>query len=161
MSAAEDIIATLGLSPLPREGGFFAPTFLSTTCDVTGRPAGSAIYYLLAPGHFSALHRLKTEELWHFYAGGPVEMLQLKAEGRGELIRLGSDLLAGERPQVPVPAGIWQGARLAPAATGPGFALLGCTLTPGWDERDFELGDRQNLTGRYPAWTDMICALTR
>jgi predicted cupin superfamily sugar epimerase len=161
-AAARRIITRLGLQPLPVEGGFFAQTYVSAQHDTGGRPVGSAIYYLLERGSFSAIHRLRTDELWHFYAGDAVELLQLHPDGHGEQSVLGTDLSAVQRPQVTVRAGVWQGARLAPArGAGSGYALLGCTLAPAWAEREFEPGDRLVLTAGYPEWSDMICALTR
>src|SRR5207249_3960045 len=94
------------------------------------RSVSTAIYYLLTPGTFSALHRLKSDEIFHFYAGSPVKMLQLHEDGRGEEIILGSDVLAGQQPQVLVRRGVWQGSYLLPGGE---FALLGCTVAPGFE----------------------------
>ena len=166
---AEKIIARLGLAPLPNEGGFFRQSWVSRERLADGRAAGSAIYFLLTPEGFSALHRLKTDELWHFYAGDPVEHLQLDPrDGSARLTTLGSDVLAGQTSQLIVRGGIWQGARLvlspteglAPAA-GRGWALLGCTLAPAWDEREFLLGQRAELSTGFPAQAGLIAALTR
>lgn len=153
--AARQLIAALGLQPLPGEGGYFRVTWRGA--------AGSAIFFLLTPDDFSALHRLAQDELWHFYAGDPVEHLQLDpCDGSAAMTRMGSDVLGGEHPQVPVRAGVWQGARLSPAAAGGrGFALLGCTVAPPWDERGFQLGERAELARAFPAHVTMIHALTR
>lgn len=152
---AATIIAALQLAPLPREGGFFRVTWR------TG--AGSAILFLLTPDDFSALHRLAQDEVWHFHAGDPVEHVQLDPRtGALRRTRLGSDLGAGDAPQLVVPAGAWQGARLHPAAQrAAGWALLGCTLAPPWDERGFELAPRAALAAEFPAHADLIRALTR
>jgi uncharacterized protein len=156
------MITSLGLSPLPREGGYFRQTWRSA--------AGSAIYFLLTPDDFSALHRLgNTDEVWHFYAGDPVEHAMLGAgDAAARLTILGNNVLAGETPQLVVPAGVWQGARLVPggghglsAALRAGWALVGCTLTPAWDDDDFELGKRTALEREFPAAASLIEALTR
>lgn len=153
---AQTIIASLGLEPLPQEGGFFRQTWRSD--------AGSAILFLLTCDGFSALHRIAQTELWHFHAGDPVEHVQIASEtGRFRVTRLGADVLGGEVPQLVVPEGRWQGARIASSARGGGhgYALVGCTLTPAWDERGFELAHRDELLGQFPAAADWIRALTR
>lgn len=164
---AEQIRRLLGLVPLEAEGGDFAETYRATEVIprglpghlwADGRPFATAIYYLLTPGTFSALHRLRSDEMFHFYLGDPVEMLQLDPAGEGRVMALGTDLAAGQRPQVLVPRGVWQGSRLLP---GGGVALLGATMSPGFDRRDFELGSRDPLVSRYPAHTERILALTR
>jgi predicted cupin superfamily sugar epimerase len=119
---------------------------------------GSAIYYLLHGSHVSALHRLLTDEIYHFYLGDPVELVLLYPDGTDEVRRLGNNLAAGERPQITVPRGVWQGSRLGR----PGhFALLGTTMAPGYDPADFELGDRRRLLSSHPQRSDEIYALTR
>ena len=162
MSKADDIIRLLDLQPLAMEGGFFRETYRSTrrlTPSCLGAPfkqekaAGTAIYYLLTPETSSALHRLPTDEIFHHYCGGAVEMLQLWPDGRTSIVLLGSDLPAGQRPQVVVPAGVWQGSRLLPGAE---FALMGTTMAPGFDYADFESGVRDYLIGCYPAEEAMI-----
>jgi hypothetical protein len=158
---AAQIMSLLGLKPLPLEGGFFHETYRSADVfSAYGRDkaAGTAIYYLLTPDTFSALHRLLTDEIFHFYLGDPVHMLQLLQDGQGRELVLGSDLLAGQRPQVVVPRGVWQGSCLAP---GGAFALLGTTMAPGFDFRDYEAGDRTALARQYPAYRDRIGRLTR
>lgn len=155
---AERLIAALHLEPLPQEGGYFRATWRGE--------GGSAILFLITPDAFSALHRIAQDELWHFYSGDPVEHVQIDARGTVRATRLGADALAGDVPQLLVPRGTWQGARLAPhgeGATRParGFALLGCSLVPAWDERGFELGERTELCRAFPAAADMIRALTR
>ena len=159
---AEKIIAQLGLAPLPREGGFFRPSWVSTARLANGRAAGSAIWFLLTADDFSALHRMPAEELWHFYAGDPVEHVTLDtAAGTARVTVLGPELLAGQQPQLTVPGGVWQGARLLPTGRQRGWALLGCTVTPAWDEREFELGSRAALLGEFPGAAGWIGALTR
>ncbi|HTY09169.1 MAG TPA: cupin domain-containing protein, partial [Candidatus Edwardsbacteria bacterium] len=119
----------LNLKPLELEGGYFSETYRSRTripADRRGqRPCSTAIYYLLTPDTFSALHRLRSDEVFHFYAGDPVEMLLLRPGGQSEVLVLGNDLARRRRPQVIVPRGVWQGARLA---RGGQWALLGTTV---------------------------------
>jgi predicted cupin superfamily sugar epimerase len=166
MFIADEIIHRLNLQPHPREGGFFRETYRSADQFSANalparygaaRSAGTAIYYLLKPGTFSALHRLKTDEIFHFYAGGPVRMLQLFSNGRGQEFVLGSDVLAGQQPQVVVPAGVWQGSLLEPGSE---FALLGCTVAPGFEYTDYEHGQRLALLEQYPAHASLIGRLT-
>src|SRR4051812_37554865 len=146
MTAAE-LIAALRLEPLPNEGGFFRQTYVSDTRLPSGRSAGTAIYFLITPDGFTALHRLRTEEVWHFHAGDTVEHLTPDpASGKGVKAQLGSNFAAGETPQLVVPGGTWQGARLA---AGGAWALLGCTMSPGWDEREFTLGDHADLAAWF------------
>jgi uncharacterized protein len=118
----------------------------------------TAIYYLLTPETFSALHRLRSDEVFHFYLGDPVEMLQLLPGGEGRLHVLGTDLAAGMRPQVVVPRDVWQGARLLPGGS---LALLGTTVAPGFDPADCESGKRDALVAAYPDFRERIVALTR
>lgn len=151
-AAARALIEALRLAPLPREGGFFRVTRRS--------PGASGILFLLTPGDFSALHRLAQDEVWHFHAGDPVEHLQLDPAGGAAVVsRLGADVLAGEFPEVSVPAGRWQGARVA--AGRHGYALVGCTVTPPWDEAGFVLATRGELAARWPEHRALIAALTR
>jgi predicted cupin superfamily sugar epimerase len=136
-AAAENIIAQLRLAPLPREGGYFRQTWLSETRLANGRAAGSAIWFLLTAEDFSALHRLQVVERWHFHAGDPVEHVQL-TPGRvaGRVTVLGAEAPTNQLPLV-VPVGVWQGARLRPEARTRGWALVGCTLAPAWEDKDF------------------------
>ena len=163
---AEELIGLLGLQPLPLEGGYYRETYRSADRLAAGalpprygrdKPAGTAIYYLLTPDTFSALHRLPTDEVFHFYLGGPVHMLQLFPDGQGRTVTLGPDVRAGQRPQLVVPRGVWQGSYLREGD----FALLGTTMAPGFDFSDYEAGDRAALTAQYPAFADLIRRLTR
>jgi predicted cupin superfamily sugar epimerase len=158
---ADEVKTVLGLEAHPREGGWFRRTYEAAARVEGGeRLAGTAIYYLLEPGTFSEMHRLKSDEIFHFYAGDAVEQLQLFADGRGELVRLGSELASGARPQVVVKAGVWQGARLVAEAT-IGWALLGCTVTPGFAYEDYESATAEELCAGWPEWAAAIRALTR
>jgi len=162
---AEDIIRLLNLAPHP-EGGFFSESYRSADLIAgealppryTGpRRAGTAIYYLLTPGRFSELHRVASDEMFHFYLGDPVEMLQLLPDGTSRRLLLGTDLAAGMAPQLLVPHGVWQGSRLVPGGK---FALLGCTVSPGFEYDDYESGPRAALLERYPESRELILALT-
>lgn len=154
---AEEVIRRLGLAPHPREGGYFVETYRSTERHGE-RSLSTAIYYLLTARTFSEMHRLTGDEVFHFYAGDPAEMLLLAPGGAGEKVTLGADLLAGERPQVVVPGGVWQGTRLLPGGR---FALLGTTMAPGFDPSDYETGDRDALEREFPAFSAAIRARTR
>jgi predicted cupin superfamily sugar epimerase len=148
----------LDLRPLPGEGGLFRETYRSRAFVEGNRSLATAIYYLLTPDHVSLMHRVRGDEVFHFYLGDPVEMLQLRADGNGDVFVLGTDLAAGMRPQLVVPGGVWQGAALRAGGT---FALLGTTMSPGFDVADFELGDRAALTSKFAAFTKEIVRLTR
>jgi predicted cupin superfamily sugar epimerase len=167
MLTADRLMAALDLRPLPLEGGFFRETYRAAdqlpaaalpARYARAKSAATAIYYLLTPDTFSALHRLATDEIFHFYLGSPVHMLQLLPDGGGRVVVLGPDVLAGQQPQVVVPRGVWQGSCLEPGGE---FALLGTTMAPGFDFSDYENGDRVALAGRYPAFADLIGRLTR
>jgi predicted cupin superfamily sugar epimerase len=156
MLTAEELIRLLRLEPLPREGGWYRETYRSALqWPAAARAAGTAIYYLLTPDTFSALHRLPTDEVFHFYLGDPVEMLQLgpsPTEG-GRILTLGPDILAGQQAQTVVPAGVWQGSQLR---EGGRFALMGTTMAPGFDFADYEAGERAVLTAMYPEFAGRI-----
>ncbi len=124
------------------------------------RLVGTSIYALITREDFSAMHRLKTDEIWHFYQGDPIELLLLHPDGRGEVVTLGSDPLAGQQPQYTVKAGTWMGARPA-KPTPEAYALFGCTMAPGFDYADYEPGYREPLQKQFPAQAALIGALTR
>jgi predicted cupin superfamily sugar epimerase len=164
---AREIIALLGLEPHPGEGGLYTETWRSgETLDAAALPGrysgpralGTAIYYLLTPDTASTMHRLRSDEIFHFYLGDPVEILVISPGEAGRTHRLGTNLLAGHRPQLLVPRGSWQGSRLIPGGR---IALLGTTVAPGYDPQDFERGDRQALIAMFPAHAPLIRALTR
>lgn len=161
--SAREVIHLLGLLPLDFEGGYYRETWKSAEVVEGSRPLGTAIYYFLTdnPWSCSRMHKLSAAELWHFYYGDPVELLLLYPEGGGELRILGTDLAAGQRPQVTVPAHTWQGARLVPGpASATGYALMGTTMSPGFLTNDFTPGARDDLTNRYPAFARLILELT-
>ena len=157
---ADEIKALLKLAPHPKEGGFFRRTYTSAgTVELPRglRAQGTAIYYLLEAGTFSEMHVLDSDEIFHFYLGDPIRMMQLDPDGNGRTIMLGPDVLHGQQLQVVVPRGVWQGSCLEPCGT---FALLGCTVAPGFEYADYESGDRQSLQAQYPAFAEAIRRLT-
>jgi predicted cupin superfamily sugar epimerase/mannose-6-phosphate isomerase-like protein (cupin superfamily) len=165
---ARQLIDTLKMQLIPGEGCWFAPTYLSpdgidgdAASHVSGpHHAYSAIYALETREEFSALHRLVTDEMWHFYGGSPVEMLLLYPDGHGETVIIGPDVTAGQRPQFLVPRGVWQGSRPVGLAEGT-YSFFGTTLTPGFEYSDYEQGYRDLLEARYPAFAAKIAELTR
>ncbi len=130
---AAEIIETLGMQPHP-EGGYYAETFRDPVCDASGRAASTAIYFLLPEGVLSRWHKVDAVEVWHWYGGAPLELLISDAEGSVELVTLGSDLAAGQRPQAVVPRHAWQQAQ----SLGD-FTLVGCTVAPGFTFDGFEM----------------------
>lgn len=166
---ADEVKRLLGLQPHPREGGWFVRTYeaketISAKEFADGRYPGSrrtgtAIYYLLEPGGFSEMHRLRSDEIFHFYAGDPVEMLQLRSgtDAFGRIVTIGNDLSAEQQPQVLVERGVWQGSRLV---QGGRWALLGCTVSPGFEYDDYESADRSVLVKEWPEYAELIAALT-
>jgi predicted cupin superfamily sugar epimerase len=166
---AEELIKLLALEPLAGEGGMYRQSYRSA--DILPpeklppryshpKPAGTAIYYLLtdAPDSFSVLHRLPTDEIYHFYLGDPVELTMLFPDGESSQVVLGQDLVAGQHVQFIVPAGVWQGSRLLPGGK---FALMGTTMAPGFTDEDFEAGGRSALAKLYPDQAKKIRQLTR
>lgn len=158
-AALPALLRRLRLKPHP-EGGYFSESYRSGgSLAVKGgkRSFSTAIYFLLARGDRSRLHRIKSDELWHFYAGGPVTVAQISPEGKVTRTTLGPDLGAGQKFQHAVPAGCWFGAYPAP---GTAFALVGCTVAPGFDFADFELAGRDALIKKYPRARKLIQSLT-
>ncbi len=166
---AARLIEHLKMEKIPVEGCWFALTYTSTIKlpaealpERYGSPrtAGGAIYALVTREDFSGLHKLKTDEVWHFYGGDPMEILLLHPDGRSEVVVLGSDVLAGQHPQFTVPAGAWMGARPVKASA-EAYGFFGTTMAPGFDYADFEVGYRDELQAKYPAQRELIAALTR
>jgi uncharacterized protein len=164
---ADEIIQALQLKPMAVEGGFFRETYRSRrqvaaeylADDFSGaRAMATAIYYLITPEAFSALHRLPGTEVFHFYAGDPAIMLQLLPDGSSRTVTLGSDLAQGQQPQVIVRGHVWQGCKLAPGGR---WALLGTTMSPGFDPADYQHGDHAQLMAQYPGAAERIREYTR
>lgn len=163
---AEAWIARLDLQPHP-EGGYFRETYRASEAIPRGalpdrfsgdRSFSTAIYYLLRQGQFSSLHRIKSDEVWHFYAGDPLTVHVIDLDGQYQEIRLGLEPGRAEQPQAVVPAGSWFGASLTdPAAS---FALVGCTVSPGFDFADMTFGRRKELLALYPRHAKIIEMLT-
>ena len=148
--SAQQVIGCLDLEPLAGEGGFFKQSFKSKTSvsvvDGIGAPMVrytlTAIYYLITPESFSSLHRLPFDEVFHFYCGDAVEMVQYTEAGGAKKHLIGNNLNIGQRPQVAVPASVWQGSRLV---AGGQWALLGTTVAPGFEFEDLELFQKAQL----------------
>jgi len=162
MLTAEEIIRMLDLAPLEPEGGYFRETYrcaesvaAESLPDRYGGPrsVSTAIYYLLTPETHSKLHRVASDEVFHFLLGDPVTMLQLSDDDPPRTLTIGPDLAAGQSPQVVVPRGTWQGCRLA---DGGAVALMGVTVAPGFDYADFEPADADVLIARWPDAEAMI-----
>jgi len=169
---SEFIKKKLNLVELPGEGGFYRESYrskFSTThtssrknkskvSQVNTRCTVTLIYYLLdGRGHFSAFHKLKSDEIWHFYRGSPVTIYVIDNKGNLIHIKLGNDIGRGEQCHVIIRAGLWFGARVDDSTS---FALIGCTVTPGFDYKDFVLGTRSNLIRMFPKHKATILNLT-
>ena len=166
MTTAEEIIKFFGMRPLTNEGGYYVETYRALekiapaalpVRYTSERNFATAILYLLTPDTFSSLHRLAGDEIYHFYLGSPVTMLQLHPDGSSEVITLGQDILNGQCVQAVVLQNTWQGCFLS---EGGEFALMGCTVTPGFEFNDFEPGRREELLEQYPDRRDLILKLT-
>jgi uncharacterized protein len=165
MEAAQQWIDRLNLQPHP-EGGWYRQSYRAALTlphsALPGYPgdraASTAIYFLLAADQFSALHRLRSDELWHFYAGSELIVHVIEPCGTYTTILLGNDVAAGEQFQAVVPAGCWFGSSLRHPDT---YALVGCTVAPGFDFADFAMAKRNELTAQYPQHRAMIERLTR
>jgi predicted cupin superfamily sugar epimerase len=164
METAEDLLRAHALLPHP-EGGFYRETYRSPAVIPGGvlpgfpepRAAATAILFLLPAGAVSRLHRIRSDELWHFHAGGPLRIVSIAPDGSVESVVLGPDGAAGQRLQYAVPAGRWFGAFPEP---GTAHALVGCTVSPGFDFKDFELGRRAELLKSFPGARAEIERLT-
>ena len=158
---SDEVKKLLHLDPHPMEGGYFRRTFTSAAnLDLPRgrRPQSTAIYYLLEAGSFSEMHLLDSDEMFHFYLGDPVEMLQLYPNGDSAVFCLGRDLEAGQHVQLLVPAGVWQGTRILGSGK---LALLGCTVVPGFDFADYHNASYAELAAKWLAQKERIRALTR
>jgi hypothetical protein len=165
MSTAQHWIDRLRLEPHP-EGGYYRQTYraplILPQAALPGfsgdRAASTAIYFLLTGDQFSAFHRLRSDEVWHFYAGSALVVHVIEAGGKYSEFHLGSDPTSGEDFQAVVPAGCWFGSSLRQPGT---WALVGCTVAPGFDFADFEMAKREELTPQYPQHRNIIQRLTR
>jgi len=158
MSDAEKLAALLELEPHP-EGGYYRRTYCSdgtTSLSRGERPHATAIYFMLEAGQVSAMHRIKSDECWHHYMGEKLLVREIKPDGTLVTHALGKDIVAGERPFAVVAAGSWFGAELERGSQKGDFALVGCTVAPGFDFADFELAKTQELSAKYPAHEDLI-----
>jgi predicted cupin superfamily sugar epimerase len=162
MTAAE-VKKLLGLQPHPREGGWYvrtweAPEWVAVSERYDGpRRTSTAIYYLLEPETFSEMHVLESDEIFHHYLGDAVEMLQLLADGSTQVTVIGKDIAAGQKLQHVVPRGVWQGSRLLKPE---GWALLGCTVSPGFEFADYKDASAAELIAKWPGEAERIRALT-
>jgi predicted cupin superfamily sugar epimerase len=159
-------IKKLKLEPHP-EGGYYRQSYKADLVIpreslppqfIGPRPASTAIYFLLERKSFSAFHRLRSDELWHFYAGAPVVVDVISESGEYSKILLGSDPDTGESLQAVVKAGSWFASHVK---DGKSFALVGCTVAPGFDFDDFELARREELARHYPQHRQLIEQFTR
>jgi predicted cupin superfamily sugar epimerase len=167
MLTAEQIIELFKMKPLRGEGGYYVETYRSAERIAKARlPArysgarnmSTAILYLVTPDAFSRLHRVKSDEVFHFYLGDSVTMLKLHGDGSSEVVTLGQDVTKGQQVQTVVPRGSWQGCLLN---EGGRFALMGTTVAPGFEFADFETAQRQELLRQYPSQRELILKLTR
>jgi predicted cupin superfamily sugar epimerase len=166
---AEKLIQHFKMEKIPAEGPWFTVTYRSQDMlDPRGLPdrykgsrvAGTAIYAVQTKEDFSALHKLTTDEIWHFYEGDPLEMLLLYPDGHGEVVVIGADIFKGEQPQFVVPRNVWQGS--TPIGAGPAsYSFFGNTLAPGFEFDDFEMGYRDELQAKFPQFAERIARLTR
>lgn len=142
------------------EGGYYKETYRATETVATSvgeRSYSTAIYFLLPAGSRSRFHKMKSDEIWHFYLGGPVTLVQIDKKGILELHTLGSNLKRGEKLQHIVPGDCWFGGS---PNDGSEYALVGCTVSPGFDFADFELAEREDLLKKYPRYKKEIQRLT-
>ena len=156
----EQLVELWDLRTMPTENVRFWQSYVDDKIGPDGKPLCSAIVALLVddPSVFSDMHRLPTDEIWHFYLGDPIELLLLHPDGSDELVILGQDVLAGQRVQTVVPAGVYMGARLQPGGE---FGVYGNTMAPGFVLTDFEAATAEELITGWPRQADLIRALTR
>ena len=165
MLTARQLIERYQLHSHP-EGGHYLQTYCSTEKihkqALPDRFKGdryfsTAIYFLLEGKQFSAFHRIQSDELWHFYSGVGLHIYVLYQDGRGEVLKLGDDLVNGYSFQQMVPAGCWFASK--PVHEN-GFSFVGCTVAPGFDFADFELAKKDELAKEYPNYNDWIDMLS-
>ena len=165
MLTANDIIKQFDLAPLPGEGGFYRETFRDPhtidvifpgETDIVTRSASTAIYFMVTPERFSALHRVKQFEVFHFYQGDPVDLLMIDENGGVEIRTLGPNIEQGHHLQIVVPPRVWQGLRLKAEGNQFNWSLMGTTVAPGFEFADFELADKTSLIEQFPQIRDLI-----
>lgn len=156
----EELVALWHLEPMETENVQFSQTYVSPTIGTDGKPRSTAIIALLTddPRSFSDMHRLPTDEIWHFYLGDAIELLLLDPNGSDEIVMLGHDVSNNHKVQFVVPAGVWMGARLQP---GGNYGVFGNTMAPGYSLDDFEGGVADELISRWPQHAELIRVLTR
>lgn len=163
---AKELITRYNLLPHP-EGGWYRETYKSNEYissnalpqRFTGdRAFSTAIYFLLEQGNFSAFHRIRSDECWHFYAGDPLQIYVIGRDGLLEIIELGNNICKGQFFQYMVPANCWFASRPAPGSS---FCFVGCTVAPGFDFADFELASATELSNLYPSLKTRITTLCR
>lgn len=159
------LIETLNLQPHP-EGGYYSETYRSKNqfhmespkTFPHGRNYSTGIYYLLRSEDFSCFHRIKSDEMWHYYNGSSATIHMIDESGSYKTLQLGSDYAIGQKPQIVVPANVWFGVTVDVPEC---FVLCGCTVSPGFSFEDFEMADRQSLIDEYPEHQNIIANLTR
>jgi len=155
-----ELVELWNLQPMGTENVLYTQTYNSETASKTNKASYTAIIALLTheSESFSDMHRLASDELWHFYLGDPIELLLLYPDGGDELVVLGNDVLAGQRLQFLVPAGVWMGAQIE---QGGEYGVFGNTMAPGFSEQDFEAGVEKDLVEQWPRRKELISRLTR
>ena len=162
----DTLVKELNLLPHP-EGGYYKETYrsektIAQSClssDFSGdRNMATGIYFLIEKGNFSALHKIKSDETWHFYYGDALEVIEINEQGTLTITQIGSNILKGEMFQYTVKANTWFGSRVC---TNGSYSLVGCTVYPGFDFNDFELARREDLINLYPNHQNIITELTR
>lgn len=166
MDTLGTLIETLELQPHP-EGGYYKETYRSQDIIVKDalpkvfnghRNHSTGIYYLLESKDFSAFHRINQDEMWHFYKGTTLILTMISEKGELSSLKIGNNIANGEVPQAVVPKGYWFAAKVEQPES---YALLGCTVAPGFDFQDFELAERTKLIAKFPQHKDIITTLTR
>lgn len=155
---ADHLIQRLGLQKLPGEGGYYKETYRSDEMAGEDRSLSTAIYYLITSEANSKLHRVSSDEIFHFYFGDPVQVLLLYPTGESRVVVMGDNLPSGQKPQLVVPKGTWQGAMVVEGEQG--YAFMGTTMAPGFEFEDFELGVEESLLLRFPQHEILIRELT-
>jgi len=163
---AQEVIRLFQLQPHPREDGFFRETYRSDDLVTGGLPAryksgrcfSTAILFLIVAGKHSAFHRLQSEEIFHYYSGGPAELVIIREDGSLRVHVLGSDIGAGHVVQVVVPRNTWQALRLTGSAP---WILVGCTVSPGFEYEDYEEANKEDLLEAFPQHSALVSSLVR